>query len=111
MANSVSDGQNLSMLSEGRVEEAILQPRINISFVIEDSGEAVSSFRALHSMLLKWLCKAYSKDKNVSLKSIRFSFDGKLLFLSSVGKKKLEDLGLKDGSVIQVSLSPVITEV
>ena len=41
VAGVISDDQKLDMLTEGRVEEAIFQPRINISFVIEDSREAL----------------------------------------------------------------------
>ena len=37
------------------------------------------------------------------LKSLRFTYGGRQLFLSSVGKKTAAELGLKDGSVIMVS--------
>ena len=93
-------------------------PNITIYFVMTERIEIDGSvdyrvfrreIRVFSSMRLKWLLRAYSKDVNLQLKSIRFSSEGKLLFLSE-GKKKLEDLGLKDGSVIQVSLSPVTNQ-
>ena len=79
--------------------------KITVSFVVAETTDESVEYRVFSSMRLKWLLRTYSKDVNLQLKSIRFSFEGKLLFLSE-GKKKLEDLGLKDGSIIQVLLSP-----
>ena len=93
-------------------------PNITIFFVMTERIEIDESvdyrvfrreIKVFSSMRLKWLLRAYSKDVNLLPKSIRFSFEGKPLFLSE-GKKILEDLGLKDGSIIQVSLSPVTNQ-
>ena len=79
---------------------------ITISFVVDETTDESVEYTVFSSMLFKWLCRDYSRGGNLSLKSTRFSFEGKLLFLSSVGKKTLQELGLKDGSIIQVSVSP-----
>ena len=80
---------------------------ITISFVVDETSDESVEYTVFSSMLFKWLCRDYSRGENLSLKSTRFSFEGKLLFLSSAGKKTLEDLGLKDGSIIQEDARPV----
>ena len=80
---------------------------ITISFVVDETSDESVEYTVFSSMLFKWLCRDYSRGENLSLKSTRFSFEGKLLFLSSAGKKTLQDLGLKDGSIIQEDARPV----
>jgi DNA-nicking Smr family endonuclease len=53
---------------------------------------------------LKSLFNEYAEERNVSLRSFRFSYQGKTLFLSCAGTKSPSDLGMKgDGTVIVVS--------
>ena len=51
---------------------------------------------------LKTLFNEYAEKKSVSLKSLRFSYSGKTLFLSSAGKRSPSELGMLDGDVIEV---------
>lgn len=47
------------------------------------------------SMNLKSLFKKYAEDRNLSLRQLRFSYEGRTLFLSSVGNKTPQDLGIQ----------------
>ena len=53
---------------------------------------------------MKTLLSRYAERKNVPLKSLRFKYDGKILFMSSIGKKSPYDLGMRHNDVIYVSL-------
>ena len=97
---------NETMLTDKNLE-TLSGPKISIRFKTSGAAnEATVKYTVYCSMLLKWLCRAYCNDKNVSLKSIRFSIKGNPVFLSSAGKKTLQELGLKGGSIIQVSVLP-----
>jgi hypothetical protein len=54
------------------------------------------------STQLKTVFIEYAEKKSVSLKSLRLSYRGKLLFLSSVGKKTAAELGIGDNHTIEV---------
>jgi len=86
--------------------ELVKGPCISISFVKSDiTGPAASvkQYSVTNSMLLKWLCRAYARDSNVPLKSMRLTCEGRSLFLSE-GKKTVGELGMKHLSVINVSI-------
>ena len=55
------------------------------------------------SATLKTLFNDYAEECGVSLRSLRFSFNGSVLFLSTAGNKTATDLGIEDGGVIEVS--------
>lgn len=52
---------------------------------------------------LKALFNRYAEERGVSLRSLRFSYDDKTLFLSSVGQKTPNDLGMKNQDFIVVA--------
>mmetsp|Transcript_985 Transcript_985/g.2107 ORF Transcript_985/g.2107 Transcript_985/m.2107 type:complete len:644 (-) Transcript_985:238-2169(-) len=54
------------------------------------------------TMTLKSLFKKYAEDRNLSLRRLRFTYEGRTLFLSSVGSKTPQDLGMKDLDCITV---------
>lgn len=54
------------------------------------------------STTLKVLFNDYAKKRGVSLRLLRFSYDGKTLFLSSVGNKTPDELRMRDQDVITV---------
>lgn len=54
------------------------------------------------SMTLKTLFKDYAEEREISLRSLRFSYEGRSLFLSSAGHKTPEELGMQDQDVINV---------
>ena len=60
------------------------------------------TFQASPSMPLKAVFNEYSAKKLVSLKSLRFTYEGKTLFLSTAGKKTPDELGMLDNDVIEV---------
>lgn len=47
------------------------------------------------TVTLKSLFKQYAEDRGLNLRQLRFSYEGRTLFLSSVGNKTPEDLGMK----------------
>jgi DNA-nicking Smr family endonuclease len=55
------------------------------------------------SMPLKALFKKYAEDRNLNLRQLRFSYEGRTLFLSSVGNKSPQDLGIENLDSIVVT--------
>ena len=51
---------------------------------------------------LRTLFNEYARERGTSLRSLRFSFRGRTLFLSSAGNKAPEQLDMRDGDVITV---------
>lgn len=60
------------------------------------------SFDIGSSTTLKALFNDYAEKRGISLRSLRFSFAGKMLFLSSAGHKTPEEFGMQDQDVIKV---------
>jgi len=66
------------------------------------AGGGRQVFDILSSTILKIVFTDYAKKRGVSLRSLRFSCNEKTLFLSQIGNKAPEELGMQDGSVIVV---------
>ena len=66
-----------------------------------------STMKYGQSMPLKSLFKKYAEDNNLNLRQLRFSYEGRTLFLSSVGSKSAEDLGIGNLDSIFVHNSAV----
>ena len=47
-------------------------------------------------------CIEYAEDRDISLHSLRLSYEGSALFLSSAGNKTQCDFGMKDADFIMV---------
>jgi DNA-nicking Smr family endonuclease len=60
------------------------------------------SFRVCPSLPLKSVFNEYADNNSVSLKSLRFSYAGKTLFLSTAGRKSPNELGMLDNDMIEV---------
>jgi len=113
IAEALDSTKNVEKLSGGWPGgwlELFSEPQFSICFVATTTttsrgkpSESRVEYTISGSNLLKWLFRAYSRDKSVALKSLRFACEGRQLFLSSAGKKTAAELGLKDGSVITVS--------
>ena len=57
----------------------------------------------IHSRFhLKVYCKLYAKKRGISIKYLRFSYKGKLMFLSDMTDGTPETLGIRDNDVIMV---------
>jgi DNA-nicking Smr family endonuclease len=69
----------------------------DITLVIGDDTFRVSPF-----MPLKTVFNEYAENNSVSLKSLRFTYAGKTLFLSTAGKKTPDELHMLDNDVIEV---------
>lgn len=52
---------------------------------------------------LKDAFQDYAKERNISLRSLRFTYNNKMLFLSSIAKSTTRDLGLSNGDTIVVT--------
>jgi DNA-nicking Smr family endonuclease len=85
---------------------------IEIVFVDSDSHEK-TTLKIGSASTLKALFNQYAEDRGVSLRSLRFSYDDKTLFLSSIGQKTPNDLCIKNLDMIivteQKQASPVPT--
>lgn len=55
------------------------------------------------STLLKSVFNNYADEQGVSLRSLRFTYNGNLLFLSSAGNKTAEQLGIKHLDAIHIA--------
>ena len=75
--------------------------QMELIFVNEDGNDR-HVFSILSSSTLKEVFTEYSEKRGVSLRSLRFSSDDKTLFLSQVGKRTLEEIGMTDQNVIVV---------
>jgi len=76
-----------------------------IKLVIVDNtngDQQQHSFNVDSTTTLKALFNDYAEKREVSLRSLRFSFMGKTLFLSSAGSKTPEEFGMQDEDVITV---------
>jgi DNA-nicking Smr family endonuclease len=69
----------------------------------ETNNEMHISIGTSHT--LKELFTKFSEEQGIPLRSLRFAFNEKALFLSSVSKKTPAQLGLSNGDIIHVSSS------
>ena len=82
---------------------------IEIKFVDSTTKEE-KSMRYGQSMPLKSLFKKYAEDNNLSLRQLRFSYEGRTLFLSSVGSKSAKDLGIETLDSIFVTNNAAVAQ-
>lgn len=85
-----------------RVVKGIDDSTIQVAMFNTDSKETVQMpIGVSHTM--KELFTKYSEEQGTSLRDLRFSFQGKTLFLSSASNKTPAQLGLRNHDVIQVT--------
>ena len=75
---------------------------IHITFLDDDNRE-VKKMKIGRSQKLKLLFNGYAEEVGVSLRSLRFSYEGKALFLSSAGSMTPADMDMNDLSFITVT--------
>lgn len=75
---------------------------IEVVIVDSDSDER-KELKIGSTSTLKALFNRYAEERGVSLRSLRFSYDDKTIFLSSIGQKTPNDLGIKDSDLIVVT--------
>jgi len=80
------------------------QDGAKIKIVLVDDADETDrhSFDICSSTTLKSLFNDYADKRGISLRLLRFSFEGKTLFLSSAGSKTPEELGMNDQDTIIV---------
>lgn len=75
---------------------------IEVILIDSDSDER-KTLKIGSSSTLKALFNQYAEERGVSLRSLRFSYDDKTLFLSSIGQKTPNELGIKNSDMIVVT--------
>ena len=78
------------------------QQQQRLRLVLADGTHEDERFEVSMHDALKSLFNDYAEKRGVSLRSLRFSYRGQTLFLSSVGRKSPEDLDMRDGDIIMV---------
>ena len=71
--------------------------------IVVSNGNDRKEFSLKHSTCLGNLFNSYAEECDVPLKSLRFVFHGRTLFLSSVGKRTAKDLNMRDMDEISVT--------
>lgn len=105
-----SDWQSLAFSQKYKRRNSVKngeEDQIEIIFA-DENGE--HKFCIGSSMTMKSLFNEYADEVGISLRSIRLTYDGKNLFLSSVGSKTPSELGMKDLDVIHVKSSSLMLE-
>ena len=77
-----------------------------------DDGDNRITIDFVSSTIVKILFADYAEKRGVSLRSLRFAYDGQPLFLSQIGKRTPYQLGMRDQDVIAVhdASAPVETK-
>ncbi|KAL3769625.1 hypothetical protein ACHAW5_008506 [Stephanodiscus triporus] len=77
-----------------------------VQIVFEENNNATDDSRVIISTFsghpLKPLVKLYAKKRGVSVKSLQFSYKGKMIFMTDVMNKYLNTIGMQDHDVIMV---------
>lgn len=76
--------------------------KIKIILVDDTNEDERHSFDIGSSTTLKTVFNEYAEKRSVSLRSLRFSYAGKTLFLSTVGNRTPEEMQMRDRDVINV---------
>mmetsp|Transcript_11953 Transcript_11953/g.22147 ORF Transcript_11953/g.22147 Transcript_11953/m.22147 type:complete len:536 (-) Transcript_11953:192-1799(-) len=97
--NSRSSKTKTSSSNNGQGKDLVM---ICIVVLDEDTKEEVK-VQIGHSTTLKSLFNDYAQVRDLSLRSLRFSFEGRTLFLSSAKNKTPEQLGMNDLAIITVT--------
>lgn len=76
---------------------------ITVVFRGDDGSSKDEVMVAKRSHIMRNLFNQFAETSGASLRSQRFSYQGSMLFLSSVGNKSLDQMGLQDNDVIEVT--------
>ena len=108
----ISDDWNNSSSSNNRKRSTgneYEKSQINLIIANECTSNDRFHFSIGANTTLKTLFNEYADKKDISLRLLRFSYNGKTIFLSSVGHKTPAELGMHDQDVIISSSSQPIT--
>ena len=92
----------MAMALESRRDklERIMSEQKHTRLILEDGAHEAECFDVPSSLPLKSFFNDYAEKRGVSLRTLRFSLNGKALFLSSAGKRSPDELHMKDQDVI-----------
>ena len=76
---------------------------ITVVFRGDDGSSKDEVMVAKRSDVMRNIFNQFAETSGASLRSQRFSYQGSMLFLSSVGNKSLDQMGLQDNDVIEVT--------
>ena len=76
--------------------------KIQLILVDDTNEDERHSFDIGSSTTLKTVFNEYAEKRSVSLRSLRFSYAGKTLFLSTIGNRTPEEMQMRDQDVISV---------
>jgi len=69
---------------------------------INETNDSRVIFAINSRFRLKFYCNLYAKKRGISIRSLRFSYKGKMLFLSNMTDGTPKTLGIRDNDVIMV---------
>jgi len=98
-AYKAATAQPLEYLSKYRPEDT--NDFMSIKFV---NGKETKIYTVACDAPIKALLTKYAADRDTSVKSLRIKTNGKLLFLSSIGKKTPLDLGMKEEDELEITI-------
>ena len=76
--------------------------KIQLRLIDDQRPNILLSFDIESDTTLKTLFNDYAEKRDVSLRSLRFSYNSKTLFLSSAGNKTPDELSMRDQDIINV---------
>lgn len=86
-----------------QIEDAASPFRINLILVDDiDDIECRQKHEVDTSTTLKYLLNHYADKRGISLRRLRFSYEGTPLFISSAGNKTFKELDIQDGGMIEI---------
>ena len=90
--------------AEVRLDEAG-EDAIAINIVFADTSSSADKvlLRCAYAGKMKTLLSRYAAMRELPLKSLRFKFEDKMLFVSSIGNKSPHDLGMRNNDVVYAS--------
>lgn len=100
--NCIDSDWGSSSSQPKRVIKGIDESYINITILNTESNDSFHMSTQV-SRTLKEVFTKYSEEKGTPLRSLRFIFDGKPLFLSTASNKTPSQLGMRDHDVMCVS--------
>ena len=106
-AYKAATAQPLEYLNKYKPEDT--NDFMSIKFV---DGKETKIYTVACDAPIKALLTKYAADRDTSVKSLRIKTNGKLLFLSSIGKKTPLDLGINDNDILEITImqsTPTIT--
>ena len=99
-----NDWQGTSSTSSSKKYRSDQDNDTKINVVISNKEDGIDIEKTISaSATLKTLFNDYANENGLSLRSLRFSFNGSTLFLSTAGNKTAKDLDIESGGIIEVS--------